>query len=74
MKNQVPSIGEGLFIKDLFKTWSVWCGGIVAAVVLINLIADEAYGWGRFIGMCAGGLIGISIGVGIKGAVKNSRP
>lgn len=64
---------EELTINDLFKRWLAWCGGAIISVFIIKIFTDESYDWGRFIGMCAGGIVGISIVIGIKKAIRNSE-
>ncbi|REJ10933.1 hypothetical protein DYE48_00585 [Halobacillus trueperi] len=63
----------GTFIKRFFKSWIGWMAGVFAGIFLISLWDGGEVDWRLFIGLGIGGLIGTSIGIGIKKTFKKEE-
>ncbi len=63
----------GTRIKRFFKSWIGWMVGVLAGIILISLWNGEGIDWSLVIGLCIGGLIGTTIGIGVKKTFKKEE-
>ncbi|MGR9050697.1 hypothetical protein ACQ4XT_18840 [Halobacillus faecis] len=63
----------GTLIKKFFKSWIGWMFGVLAGIFIISLWNGGEIDWSLLIGLGIGGLIGTSIGMGIKKNFKQDK-
>ncbi|GEN52756.1 hypothetical protein [Halobacillus faecis] len=60
-------------IERFFKSWFGWMIGVLVGISLISLWNGEGIDWSLIIGLSIGGLIGTSIGIGLKKNLKKEK-
>lgn len=63
----------GTRIKRFLKSWFGWMVGVLAGIFLISLWNGEGIDWSLVVGLCIGGLIGTTIGIGVKKTLKKEE-